>query len=325
MLIDDVTIKVSSGDGGNGRVAFNKIKMNLGPTGGNGGKGGDVYLRGVANIGALSRFRGRKVFAAEDGRMGGDQRKDGRGGKDLILSVPTGTVVHNLSSGDKKEITRIGQKLLIAEGGRGGKGNFYFRSPRNTTPRQAEKGEKGKENELRLELKLIADVGFIGFPNAGKSNLLNMLTNAKSRVADYPFTTLEPNLGAFYGLILADIPGLIEGASEGRGLGIKFLRHIERTKMFFHLVSVESDNPVKDHEIVRRELGKYNKKLLNKKEYIFLSKCDLIEPKEIKKKINELKKINQEVMAISILDDDSMKKVRKILEGIIRRKIISSD
>jgi GTP-binding protein len=321
MLIDEVTIRVFSGKGGDGRAAFNKTKMNLGPTGGNGGAGGSVYLEGTADIGALSRFRGVKVFRAESGQPGGTKNDEGSDGDDLILKVPTGTVVHFLSPlKEEAEITKIGQRLLVAEGGRGGRGNFLFRSAQNTSPKEFEKGTEGQEVETCLELKLIADVGFIGFPNVGKSSLLNELTNAKSKVANYSFTTLEPNLGVFYELILADIPGLIEGAAGGKGLGVKFLRHIERTSVFFHFVSAETADPVSDYKAVRKELELYNSKLLEKKEYIFLSKSDMIEPKELEKKIKELKKINSQIFALSVLDEESLETVRKILREIIKEK-----
>ncbi len=320
MLIDDVTINVFSGKGGDGLSTFDKTKMTLGPTGGIGGNGGAIYLQGVSNIGALSQFRGKKNFQAENGQEGGPQKKEGRNGNDLTLKVPVGTVIHIMTTNEKKELTKIGEKTLICKGGRGGRGNHAFRSPSNTTPKEFEKGEKGKELKLRLELKLIADVGFVGLPNVGKSSLLNELTNAKSRVANYPFTTLEPSLGAFYELILADIPGLIEGASDGKGLGIKFLKHIERTKIFFHLISAQSENPIKDYKVIRKELEKYNKELLNKKEYIFLSQSDIADPKKIKKDIAKLKKISPNVLTISILDENSIRKVKKILEKITKEE-----
>ena len=255
MLIDDVTIKIKAGDGGSGSVAFNKTKMSLGPTGADGGNGGNVYLESESNLGALIQFRYKKELTAQNGERGKTQLNDGADGQDLVLKVPVGTVVHNLTTGQDMEIVSIGQRLLIAKGGRGGRGNYKFRSSTNTSPEEFEKGALGEEFELRLELKLIADVGFIGLPNVGKSSLLNELTNAKSKVANYPFTTLDPNLGAYYELILADIPGLLEGASQGRGLGIKFLRHIERTKTLFHFISAESTNPVSDYKIIRQELG----------------------------------------------------------------------
>jgi len=325
MLIDDVKIKVRAGKGGDGVAAFCKTKMCLGPTGANGGKGGDVYFEGVSDLGALIQFRYKKEMAAKNGGRGDGKLNDGAAGDDLILKVPVGTVVHNLSTGRDFEIISIGQKLLIAKGGQGGKGNFKFRSSTNTSPMEHQDGQPGWEYDLRLELKMIADVGFIGLPNAGKSSLLNRLTNAKSKVANYPFTTLNPNLGVYYELILADIPGLIEGSSNGKGLGIKFLRHIERTKTLFHFISAESLDPLKDYRVVRNELGAYNKKLLDKPEYVFLSKADLLDKNEADKKLKCLEKINKEAILISIMDDDKVKQVEKILREIIKQKYIPVD
>ncbi len=320
MLIDDVKIKVRAGKGGDGVVAFCKAKMCLGPTGANGGKGGDVYFEGVADLGSLIQFRYKKEMAAKNGGRGDGKLNDGAAGDDLILKVPVGTVIHNLSNGRDFEIIAIGQRLLIAKGGSGGKGNFKFRSSTNTSPMEHQDGQPGWEYDLRLELKMIADVGFIGLPNVGKSSLLNQLTNAKSKVANYPFTTLNPNLGVYYELILADIPGLIEGSSDGKGLGIKFLRHIERTKKVFHFISAESLNPVKDYQVVRNELGAYNKELLEKPEYIFLSKADLPDKNEVAEKLKELKEINKEAISISVIDDESIKQVEELLRKIIKQK-----
>ena len=320
MLIDDVKIKLSAGHGGRGAVAFNKVMMSLGPTGGNGGKGGSIYLEGVSDISTLSQFRGKKEVLAENGQDGRPQFHDGEDGKDIVLKVPIGTLVHNLSTSEDLEIITIGQRLLIVKGGRGGKGNFKFRSSTNTSPTEFQEGLSGEEYELRLELKLIADVGFVGLPNVGKSSLLNELTNAKSKVANYPFTTLDPNLGVYYELVLADVPGLIEGASDNKGLGIKFLRHIDRTKTLFHFISSESFDPVKDYKIIRNELGTYNKKLLDKTEYVFLSKSDLLDKKKIKEKLDKLKKIGKKVIPISVIDDKSIKHVEKILRDIIKQK-----
>ncbi|MDP2909482.1 MAG: GTPase ObgE [bacterium] len=320
MLIDDVKIKVKAGRGGDGKVAFNKSMMALGPTGASGGNGGSIYFEGVSDLGALGQFRYKKELAAQDGKRGKDQFNDGSDGDDLILKVPIGTVVHNLSTAKDDEIISIGQRLLAVKGGRGGKGNFKFRSSVNTSPTEFQEGLPGEEYELRLELKLIADVGFIGLPNVGKSSLLNELTNAKSKVANYPFTTLEPNLGVYYELILADIPGLIEGASGGKGLGVKFLRHIERTKTLFHFISAESPDPEKDYQIIRNELGVYNKELLDKPEYIFLSKADLLDKDEVDKKLDELKAVGKEAMAISVIDDVSISRVEEILREIIKQK-----
>lgn len=320
MLIDDVIIKISAGKGGRGSVAFNKNLKSLGPAGGSGGDGGSIYAEGVSDFSALNQFRYEKDLSAENGMYGRDQFRDGHDGKDLILKVPVGTVIHNLSNKSEVEVTKIGEKTLIAKGGRGGKGNFHFRSSTNTSPTQFEHGENGEEFELRLELKLIADIGLVGLPNAGKSSLLNELTSAKSKVANYPFTTLEPNLGVYYELVITDIPGLIEGSSKGKGLGIKFLRHVERTGILFHLVSAESNAPVKDYKIVRKEIGAYNKALLKKPEYLFLSKSDETPPKDLKKKLAALKKLNSKTIAISVLDDKSIQKVKNILNKIKAKK-----
>ncbi len=320
MLIDDVKIKVRAGHGGKGAVAFNSNLMSLGPTGARGGDGASVYVEGVADLNALNHFQRKRDIKAKDGEDGRPQFRDGHKADDLILMVPVGTVIHNLTTGKDSEILIIGQRELIAKGGIGGRGNFHFRSSTNTSPRKFEPGRPGEEFEFRLELKLIADVGLIGLPNVGKSSLLNELTRAKSKVANYRFTTLEPNLGAYYDLILADIPGLIEGASQGKGLGIKFLRHIEHTKVLFHLVAADSENPVSDYKTVRNELKAYNKTLLEKPEHLFISKSDEVAENALKETIKKLKKLNKNVLAISILDSESLGQVKKILNQLIEEK-----
>ncbi|MEK9194594.1 MAG: GTPase ObgE [Patescibacteria group bacterium] len=320
MLIDDVKIKVKAGNGGKGAVAFNKNLMSLGPVGGSGGKGGSVFAEGTSDLSALNQFRFKKMIGAENGMDGRGQFKDGNDGKDLVLKVPIGTVIHNLTNKIDVEITKISERVLLAQGGKGGKGNFQFRSSKNTSPKQFQPGLPGEEFEFRLELKLIADIGFIGLPNVGKSSLLNELTNAKSKVANYPFTTLEPNLGVYYELILADIPGLIENSSVGKGLGIKFLRHIERTRILFHFISADSPHPKKDYEIIRKELRVYNKTLLKKPEYLFLTKSDILESSVLKEKLKILKEIDPKAIVISIYDDESLKEVQKILNKIKAEK-----
>ncbi len=320
MLLDNVTIRVRAGSGGNGAVAFNKTKMALGPVGGNGGNGGSIYFEGVSDLSALSQFRNKKEIIAKDGGNGRGDFVDGADGSDLILKIPIGTVLTNLDTKETWEIVKIGDKAPAAKGGWGGKGNYRFRSSLNTSPRQYQPGKPGQEFKIHLALKLIADVGLIGLPNAGKSSLLNELTGANAKVANYPFTTLEPSLGVYYELILADIPGLIEGASEGKGLGIKFLQHIERTKILFHLISAESENPAKDYKIVRKELGKYSKDLISKKEYLFLSKHDMLSEKELKKRLTALKKLNKNAVALSIHDMSALETVQKILNKIKEAK-----
>ena len=322
MLVDDVTIKVQAGAGGKGAVAFNKTKMMLGPAGGSGGAGGNVWFEGVADISALRQFRHRKDVRAEDGKDGRGQFVDGRAGEDTVLMVPVGTVVHDRAAARTEEIAKIGERVLAAKGGKGGRGNFQFRSSTNTSPKQAEPGTMGEGATLRLELKLIADVGFVGLPNVGKSTLLNLLTNAKAKVANYAFTTLEPNLGAFYELILADIPGLIEGAHEGKGLGMKFLRHVERTRVLFHCIASDSDDIASDYRTVRTELKAYNPELLKKPEYVFLTRSDMAEDDELVEKIAELKKLKLKPELISAYDEKSLKSVRDALAAVAKAKRI---
>lgn len=316
MLIDNVTIRVKAGDGGNGAVAFNKIKMALGPAGGNGGDGGSIFFEGVSDLSALAQFRHKKEAVADSGGNGRGGFVDGPDGQDLVLKIPVGTVATNLETGEVREIVKIGERIQMAKGGHGGKGNYKFRSSLNTSPKQFQPGKLGEEFKLKIELKLIADVGLIGLPNAGKSSLLNELTGAKSKVANYPFTTLEPSLGVYYELILADIPGLIEGASEGKGLGIKFLQHIERTKILFHLISAEAEDLARDYKIVRQELEKYSKDLAGKEEYLFLSKYDMISGENLKEKLAVLKKLNKNVVTLSVYDEESLKKVKQLLNKI---------
>jgi len=334
MIIDDLTIRVQAGKGGDGIIAFNKNKGSLGPTGGRGGNGGNILFTAVSDLGALNALRNQKVFKAEDGKNGRHQLNDGTAGEDLIIKVPVGTVIHNLTNGSDHELVKVGEELLSAKGGHGGKGNFLFRGPHNTSPKRFQEGLLGEQFNFHLELKMIADVGIIGLPNVGKSSLLNELTKAKSKIANYHFTTLEPHLGAYYDLILADIPGLIEGASEGKGLGIKFLRHIERTRVLFHLVSAESEDPVKDYKAVRKELGAYNPRtqraeqsshdgnesMLEKDEYLFLSKIDMTDSATIKNKLAKLKKLNKTASILSIHDLDSITSVQKILNKIAKDK-----
>ncbi len=325
MLIDEVTIRLVAGAGGSGAVAFNKIRLARGPTGGDGGNGGAIYFEGVSDPSALGAFAHKKEIKAEDGKNGRGQFLDGRAGEDLVLKIPIGTTVTNLDSGFVQEIERAGQRIFAAGGGTGGRGNFKFRSAINTSPKEFQAGFAGDKATYRLELRLIADVGLVGLPNAGKSSLLNELTAAKSPVAGYAFTTLEPHLGAYYEIIIADIPGLIEGASGGKGLGVKFLKHIERTKVLFHLISAESDDPVRDYNTIVGELKTYNPLLAKKTEHVFLTKNDAVTPEELKKKLQMLKKKGIKAITNSILDAASLEEVKRILKKIKTEKGRSSE
>jgi len=314
MLTDEVKIRVRAGRGGDGVVAFDKVMMSLGPTGGRGGNGGNVKFVGVADIFALNKYKHKKDHYAQDGQKGKLGRADGAEGKELELVVPIGTVITNIDTNKSFEITEIGEQVIAARGGFGGRGNFYFRSPENTSPKEFEEGKPGEGFEFNLELRLIADIGLIGLPSAGKSSLLNELTAANAKVGAYHFTTLEPNLGALDKLIIADIPGLIEGASAGRGLGIKFLRHIQRTKILVHCLSLESDDLIKDYKIIREELGKYNSELLEKKEIILLTKSDLVSEEELEKQLKKISsKTKREILPISVHNFEQIEAFKKRL------------
>jgi len=316
MLIDEVKLKIKAGDGGNGIVHFyrDRHRPKGGPDGGNGGDGGSVYFEAVSDIMALKRFRYEKKFEAESGDNGGLNQKTGKNGQDLVLKVPVGSTIY-YDNGTSVEMSTLGEVIIATKGGRGGRGNYSYRGATNRQPKEFDYGQKREWKKIRIELKLIADVGLVGLPNAGKSSLLNELTNAKAKVANYPFTTLEPNLGVTKGgKIIADIPGLIEGASGGKGLGIKFLKHIERTKLILHCISCESQNIKKSYETVRNEINNYSSKLSAIKEYVILTKIDLIDDK---KEINIRAKEIGAKMAVSIIDEPSIKK----LSDFIHKKL----
>ena len=302
MLLDKIDVTFKAGDGGNGKVSFKKIGR--GPDGGNGGKGGDLYIKASSDLTILYQFSRQDYLTAENGIPGWNNIKSGRKGKDLEIVLPVGTSLINRDT-DKEilELTEVGQKIKLLKGGDGGKGNYEFRSSRNTTPMKAQKGFPGESLNLTLNLKLIADYGLIGLPNTGKSSLLNELTNSNAKIGNYAFTTLSPNLGVVNGQVIADIPGLIEGASIGKGLGINFLKHIEKVKVLLHCIDATSSDFGKNYKVVRNELGKYNKELLKKKEIILLCKSDLVRRK-IKFK---------NAISVSIHDIDSIEKVKKLL------------
>lgn len=309
MFIDELTLHFKAGRGGDGVVRWRHEKGidSGGPSGGNGGKGGDVYAVAVRDLGVLSSYRNIKVFEAGKGEDGYKNTKQGREGDDIEIKFPIGARLTNLETGHVIELLKDGEKVLLLKGGRGGLGNEHFKSSTNVSPKQSTEGEDGEEADFHVELLLLVDLGLIGLPNAGKSSLLNTLTSAKSKVGDFPFTTLSPSLGDYYGLILADIPGLIEGAAEGKGLGHKFLRHIERTKALIHCVSAENEDPIDAYKVVRKELELYNPEIVNKPEVVLLTKIDTISEDEMKKKLKLLKSVADKVFPISILDDALVK------------------
>jgi len=314
MLITEINIKFKAGNGGNGIVSFYKERK--GPDGGNGGKGGNIFITSTSDIYALSNLAKGAKIKAENGQHGMSKKKAGKSGEDLEVKVPIGTIITDKNSKEVLEVTDKDYRFLLCQGGRGGKGNWEFRSSRNTTPMQAQKGFKGQERDLYINLKLIADYGLIGLPNAGKSSLLKEITSAKPKIGDYPFTTLEPNLGELEGKIIADIPGLIEGASKGKGLGIKFLKHIERVSLLFHCLSCELEEPEKSYQQIRNELKHYNPKLLKIPEIILLTKTDLKSEKEIKLILKVLKRFKKQILPISIHNWDSLEKLRVLIYSV---------
>ncbi len=287
MYFDEARIHVSSGRGGDGIVHFRREKYvpRGGPDGGNGGKGGDIIFEVDQHLNSLSPFRRNLHFSAQDGKPGGGSDKTGASGNDLVILVPAGTQIRSDSSGELlADLTEIGQRMVFLHGGRGGRGNARFANSRNQAPRMAEKGEPGQEQWVKLELRLIADVGIIGLPNAGKSTLLAAVTNARPKIASYPFTTLQPNLGVAEidpetSLVMADIPGLIEGAHAGVGLGFQFLRHIQRTRVLIHMLDGLAQDPLADYTQINSELALFDPDLLKKPQLLVLNKIDLPEVK----------------------------------------------
>lgn len=293
-FIDYVKICFRSGKGGAGAVHFHREKFvnKGGPDGGDGGRGGHIILRGNAQLWTLLHLKYRKHIRAEDGQPGGGNNKTGASGKDEIIEVPLGTIARDAETGKVLlEITQDGEEKILLPGGRGGLGNQHFKSATRQTPRYAQPGEPGIEKWIILELKILADVGLVGFPNAGKSTLLSVVSAAKPEIADYPFTTLTPNLGVvpyrdFQSFVMADIPGIIEGAAEGKGLGIRFLRHIERNSLLLFLIPADSPDIVAEYRTLLKELEKYNPELLDKKRILAISKADMLD-KELEAEIRQ--------------------------------------
>ncbi len=318
-FIDELNVRIKAGAGGDGVVRWlhEKGKEFLGPAGGNGGRGGDVYVVGSSDLSMLARYRHKKEFVADKGGRGESQSMHGRNGDDLIIEVPVGTLVTYLETEKTFDVTSVGEKILILKGGRGGLGNEHFKASTNVKPIESTPGKDGEEGNFKIELQISASAGLIGLPNAGKSSLLNALTNADAKVGDYQFTTLEPNLGALYEFILADIPGLISGASEGKGLGHKFLRHIKRTKILLHCLSLENENIYDAYQTIRQELENFDVEVAKKPEYIIFTKADTLTPDLIDERIKEFK--NQKYFIVSAYDDVSVEAFSKELLGILRK------
>lgn len=295
MFIDVATVKIQAGNGGNGYLSFHRTKGNAkgGPDGGDGGKGGDVILRASHNTSTLSKYRTSKLWAADDGEQGGSNRRHGKNGESVVLLVPPGTIVFD-DDQVLADLTTDGQEAIIAKGGNGGFGNTHFKSSVRQAPQMAELGERGENKTLKLELKIVADVGLIGLPNAGKSTLLSVVSSAKPEIADYAFTTLVPNLGVVdidgKSLLLADIPGLIEGASQGKGLGVEFLRHVERCRVLLQLIDATSVDWYKDFQTVRSELSQYSAELGKRPFLVVISKSESVPDTDLHKKIQAFSK-----------------------------------
>lgn len=341
MFVDYAKIIIKSGDGGNGAATFRREKYVAagGPDGGDGGKGGDVYFEVDPNANTLIDFRFTKKFKAENGQNGSGGHKYGKSGQDIIVKVPVGTIVKDAETGKViVDMSKEGQKELILKGGRGGKGNSHFATSTRQAPRFAIDGEPGKEKEIILELKLLADVGLVGFPNVGKSTILSRVTKATPKIADYHFTTIDPNLGVVKtehgdSFVLADIPGIIEGASEGVGLGIQFLRHVERTRLLLHVLDVagtEGRDPIDDFNKINEELKKYSEKLATRKQIIVANKIDSMQDDENYKALEKLAKENDlEIYKISAVTGEGLNElfnhVAKIIKTLPKEEIVEAD
>lgn len=338
MFTDYVKIIVKAGNGGDGAVSFRREKYVAagGPDGGDGGKGGSVYFEVDQDRNTLIDFRYQKKFKAENGKNGEGAHRFGKSGEDLVVKVPLGTIVKEAETGRVlADLSELGQKELILAGGRGGKGNSHFATSTRQAPRFSQEGEKGEEKELILELKLLADVGLLGFPNVGKSTLLSVVTDATPKIADYHFTTLEPNLGVVKGeygdsFVIADIPGIIEGASQGIGLGIQFLRHIERTRLLLHVIDVsgiEGRNPVQDFNTINEELKQYSEKLSQRKQIIVANKVDSMQDENLYQELEKMaKEKGLEIYKISAATKQGVKelmiRVSEVLKTLPKEDLV---
>jgi len=327
-FVDYIKVFASSGKGGKGSVHLHREKFITkgGPDGGDGGRGGHVILKGDKNMWTLFHLKFKKHFKADHGGGGSKSRSTGKDGKDIFVNVPLGTIVRDAETQEILfEITENGEEILLCEGGKGGRGNWHFKSPTNQAPRYAQPGMDGIEGWYQLELKLLADVGLVGFPNAGKSTLLSVITSAKPKIADYEFTTLKPNLGIveyrdFRSFVMADIPGIIEGAAEGKGLGHRFLRHIERNSSLLFLIPADSDNIQKEYDILLNELKKHNPELLDKDRLLAISKSDMLD-EELKEALAEEIPKDLPHIFISSLDQTGLTELKDALWNMLNETI----
>ncbi len=325
MFVDEAKIRVKAGDGGNGCMAFRREKFvpRGGPSGGDGGRGGDISMESSERHNTLVHFRFNPEYKAERGRHGEGSNKTGREGESIVLKVPVGTLVYDELTGELvHDFSRPDERIVVARGGRGGRGNARFATSVHQAPREHEQGHPGEERDLRLELKLLADVGLIGYPNAGKSTLISRISAARPKIADYPFTTLEPNLGVVvvgegreeFSFVVADVPGLIEGASSGAGLGMQFLKHIERTRLLAHLVDVSDSsgrpNPVEDYEVITHELANFGSGLDSKPTIVVASKMDVVNPDKLAKLKRYCKRKKLELFPISAVTGEGIEELK---------------
>ncbi|OQC71849.1 MAG: GTPase Obg [Candidatus Cloacimonetes bacterium ADurb.Bin003] len=334
MFIDYARIKIKSGNGGDGTISFRREKYvpKGGPDGGDGGRGGDIIAVGDSNLNTLLDYRYHKIFKAGNGKPGAGAKKTGSSGANCILRLPLGTEIYVLEENKKyklADITQAGEKVILSAGGSGGKGNYNFATPTNQAPRIATPGVKTEEMELELVLKLMADVGLVGFPNAGKSTLLSVLSSARPKIADYEFTTLEPMLGVVYisdyqNFVMADIPGIIKGAHLGKGLGDQFLRHIQRTHLLLFLIDIATPDPLEAYRTLRSELYLYDSFMDKKPHLIVISKTDTLSPEDLKQKLTEIrnafkKEYNDEIFAISAVSKDGLDELKYKIYNILQQ------
>lgn len=325
-FVDELKIYAKAGDGGNGVIRWRQEKFvpQGGPSGGDGGNGGDVYLEAIRDVGILSKYSHNPEFKAKKGEDGSKKSMKGENGEDMVIQLPVGSVVTNVATGQIFELLKVGEKIKILHGGKGGFGNEHFKASTNTTPYEWTPGKSGQEAEFFVELRLFADLGLVGFPNAGKSSLIQALTNSKSKIGAYAFTTLDPHLGAFYEFVIADIPGIIEGAGKGKGLGTKFLKHISRTKTLVHLVSFEHElekegGMLEAYQSIRNELEAFDPKLLEKDEFILLTKTDIVSEEVQKRVVKQFSKLKKPLLAVTLFDNDQIKIFEQEILKVLRK------